>query len=304
MGTGNPIHKRTWFRNIFTELAGFAEDLTCPDVEAALETRATPCFRFICFSGDSMVQLQDESVISMNDLKIGDYVADGSGSYSRVYSFGHYSKGMEGRYLQLHMKDSNQPLEISHDHMVFVGPSRAVPANSVSVGDHLQLSSGKKAEVTKIVTVTKQGAFAPFTESGSIVVNGVIASSYAAVNGNENIMIGGVKVVSHHWAAHLFQAPHRLVCAMMTCENESYNEEGMSFWIAGPLKVALWFIDQNEVVKASLLFPVIPLLLLCTLAEMLVSSSVGVALLVLAATLKTKGAVFGGSRKGVKSSSD
>lgn len=253
-----------------------------------------------------MVQLQDESVVSMNDLKIGDYVADGSGSYSRVYSFGHYSKGMEGRYLQLHMKDSNQPpLEISHDHMVFVGPSRAVPASTVSVGDHLQLSSGKRAVVTKVVTVTKQGTFAPFTESGSIVVNGVIASSYAAVNGDENIMIGGVKVLSHHWAAHLFQAPHRLVCALTTCENESYNEEGMSFWIAGPLKVALWFIEQNDVVKALLLFPVIPLLLLCVLAEMLVSSSVGVALLVLAATLKAKGAVFGGStRKGAKSSSD
>ena len=67
-------------------------------------------------------------------------------------------------------------MEISHDRLVFVRTNvvarRSIPASSVVVGDELFTSDGA-AKVTKIARITRRGAFAPFTGSGTLVVNGV-----------------------------------------------------------------------------------------------------------------------------------
>ena len=51
----------------------------------------------------------------------------------------------------------------------------------VGVGDKLLMGAGGVIKVTKIATVNRQGAFAPFTESGTIVVSDILASSYVSL---------------------------------------------------------------------------------------------------------------------------
>jgi hypothetical protein len=70
-----------------------------------------------CFSGDTMVQIQDQKgPIAMKNLKVGDNVLTASGSYEQVFSFGHRHNNIEAEFL--HFLPSG--LEISPDHMVLV----------------------------------------------------------------------------------------------------------------------------------------------------------------------------------------
>ena len=66
--------------------------------------------------------------------------------------------------------------EALRNHMVFVQEgsfSKDVPVSAVNVGDKLVVANGDSVstEVRKIERVTRQGAFAPFTKTGTIVVS-------------------------------------------------------------------------------------------------------------------------------------
>mmetsp|Transcript_16882 Transcript_16882/g.24983 ORF Transcript_16882/g.24983 Transcript_16882/m.24983 type:complete len:574 (-) Transcript_16882:97-1818(-) len=216
-----------------------------------------------CFSPENDVIVADKGRVPMNELKIGDMVQTGGGKFSRIYSFGHYAPNSKSEYLQLHVENRNIPLEITKDHMVFVETRGTVPAFAVSVGDSLLVADSNVAKVKKITTVNRVGAFAPFTESGTIVVNGVLASSYVSLQEDESgsLVVGGTKILSMHWLAHALQAPHRLICHLSTsfCDNETYTKEGISHWVHGPLIFSKWLLRQP-----SLLLGIasIPLLLL------------------------------------------
>jgi len=133
--------------------------------------------------------------------------------------------------------------------MVFVQEgyfSKSVPASSVNVGDKLIVANGDAvAEVRKIERVTRRGAFATFTKTGTIVVSGIVASNY--------ISLMDETPVSMQWMAHAFNAPHRMVCALSfeICENETYTN-GISDWVYNPLQLGLWLAQQNAVVKFSI----------------------------------------------------
>ena len=114
----------------------------------------------------------------MDSIKIGDSVRVGPGNeFARVYSFGHYDKNMHAEYVQIRTDVSASPLELTKDHMVFVQDgsfSKSVPASAVNVGDKLVVANGDGVtEVRKIKRVTRRGAFAPFTKTGTIVVSDV-----------------------------------------------------------------------------------------------------------------------------------
>ena len=196
----------------------------------------------------------------MEDVEIGDMVHAGDhNKYSRVYSFGHRNHHNYAQYLQLHFR-RDQPLEISHDHMVFVDKLGAVPASMVGVGDEILLGAGGVIKVTKISTVNRQGAFAPFTESGIIVVSDILASSYVSLQEESaNFQVAGVSIVSMQWLAHAFQAPHRMVCRWNSefCKTETYTEEGISKWVYGPFLASEWLLEQHAVIMAVLSVPIV-----------------------------------------------
>jgi len=247
-----------------------------------------------CFSSENKVLVVNKGYVSMDQLQIGDTVQVGKGEkFSRIYSFGHYSRHTKAEYLQFHLENNKNnnnnspPLEITENHMVFVvgkthrsNSNNPIPASGVSVGDYLvtisdddnskRIATTTTSRVIAIKKVNRIGAYAPFTETGTIVVNNVLASSYVSLQDNEtsgNLVLSGIKVISMHWLAHTLQVPHRLFCQINSfCSNEKYTEkEGISYWVYGLLIISKWLLQREHIIILSIL--TIPLILLAIVLQ-------------------------------------
>ena len=211
-----------------------------------------------CFPGEATLDVSGRGLVALKDVKIGDRVlVDGDGHFEKIYGFGHKDQKGLNNYLQL-TTASGARLEISKDHLIFVSGKGTVPASQVTLGDKLFVLNDLDA-VQSITNVTRRGAYAPFTPSGTIIVDGIKTSSFVALQDSPDLVIGGVSTgLSFHWMEHTFELPHRLWCShIASCENEEYTQEGISKWADGPHKVALWFLTQNGTVMlfcALLLF--------------------------------------------------
>jgi hypothetical protein len=229
-----------------------------------------------CFSEANTVDVIKKGVISIKDLQIGDFVMAFDGTYDRVYSFGHYQPNSKTEYYQIHLQGRRQPLEISKDHLLFV-ENKAIPASHVTVGDMVNLGTGESAKVKEIHIVLRSGAYAPFTMSGTIIVSGVVASSYVTLQQNSRVLVvGGYRTpISMHWLAHVFQSPHRLVCLINVayCKSESYSTEGISTWVKGPLHLCQWLLQQSGLVLTAILAPAFLLAILAYVIEAVFSES-------------------------------
>jgi len=205
-----------------------------------------------------MVEVMDSRQwIRMESLQIGDMVRVEGGSFSKVYSFGHYDPDMSATYLQIHVQDKTRkgspPLEISEHHLIYtIVPGRnttvTIPASMLKVGDQLVLSSGAATTVSKIIkNVSRKGAYAPFTMSGNIVVSDILASNYISMI-DTTTLPRITKMM--HWMAHAFQTPHRLVCSWdltqrQFCENETYTN-GLSNWIYASYHLVRWMTETSH----------------------------------------------------------
>jgi hypothetical protein len=251
---------------------------------------------FGCFSGISLVLTKDRGHVRMNQIQIGDVVHVGHNKYSRVYSFGHHNDMTSTEFLQLRTGDHT--IETTSDHMVFVEQWGAIPASIVQVGDNLVLGTGNPATVTKITTVKRQGAYAPFTESGTVVVNGVVASSYISLqNGSAFFRVGGFNVVSMHTLAHALQAPHRMACGIGLCRTETYTVEGVSTWVYGPFLASKWLMEQNDVVILAIGIPVVVAGVLMYIVEAIYTNAIFLCLAMAAVTSLTYHSSFTNSRR-------
>lgn len=241
---------------------------------------------FGCFAAQSTVHVLNKGSVAMKDLAIGDLVKVNGGKFSEVYSFGHSEQDVVGSYLSIDAGLA-KPLLITPDHMVFV-ENKPVRASAVSVGDKLSLVDGF-VTVKKITAVSAPGAFAPFTKEGSIVVDSVVASSYVSLQDESNFIIGGVNTFNMHYLAHIFQAPHRLVCEINSafCASESY-ENGVSVWVATPLAAAQWLVKQNPVVMTAAFIPAFAFVLVAAVAEAVVVSPVMVLAAIAAALFMSR----------------
>ena len=126
-----------------------------------------------CFPGHSLVDTPD-GTIRMDEIEVGTLIHDGS-SYSRVVGFLHRSIDIAPtQYLSINF-DNDQQLEISPKHCIFLADGHDMFARDVQVGD--VMASG---QVVRSIDRTKYNSlFAPLTETGTVMVNGVLASCYA-----------------------------------------------------------------------------------------------------------------------------
>lgn len=252
---------------------------TCSDSSsgtfACAETDQAICGpSVICFAGDVSVDVQDHrGSILMKHLSIGDKVHVGNNRYEPVYSFGHYDAKASATFLKIQTSAAT-PLLVSADHMVKVQSRGFVPASNLAEGDKLIVGSTGGADilVTSIHTVTAKGVFAPFTPSGTIVVNGILASSFVVLDGSQlnSLSIIGSLQLSHQWLAHTFEFPHRLACHYLShqCPNETYTANGVSTWVARPLHASQWMLRQdNIVVRCTFLILVTIILALFAILE-------------------------------------
>ena len=227
-----------------------------------------------CFSALGMVLTQDKGTITMDSLQVGDFVQVGENEFSRIYSLAHLAPEVESDFLQIFTKGKEAPLEITGRHMVYA-KGTPIRADSIKVGDTLH----DENMVTDIKVVKRAGLYAPLTETGDIVVNGIKASNYVA------FMDHGL--VNQHYLAHYFFSFQRTICRVNfdLCENETHTaDEGFSTWSNWGIQLYMLgnylpAIAQHIVILAALLvLPVFYTLEQLTLSPFLGFATIGYAL--------------------------
>jgi hypothetical protein len=164
-----------------------------------------------CFAASTKVEVLGRGSISMKDIEKGDMVLTTKGRYEPIYTFGHHAPDAVATFLEIRTPSSI--LRLTKDHMVYINQSHhAIAASQLSVGDLLRTVRSAIGEpILAIREVNDRGLYAPFTPSGKIVVNGIIASVYMTVFGGKFINLGWIDL-SPHWMSHSILFPHRLLC--------------------------------------------------------------------------------------------
>ncbi|CAB9525385.1 Desert hedgehog protein [Seminavis robusta] len=214
----------------------------------------TPAPTDACFSGDATTVVKDKGVMKMKDLRVGDHVmTDESGDFSPIYAFGHFQPDQASTFLQLHT-GNDKPIEISAEHLIFLaGQDSPVRADAVQVGDSLRgiRANGQELQVSRITTVNKEGVFAPFTQSGTLVVDGAVASSYISLKGalsTTGLSFLEIKTMNHH-QIHTVLAPLRLFCMGTIITHDVHmcstlNEDGISHAVSALTNATEWVQSQ------------------------------------------------------------
>lgn len=168
----------------------------------------------LCFSSANTVLVQGKrAAVPIEDVQVGNYVQSSQTGYefSRVISLAHKDDTSHGEYLQITAGMS--VIEISPQHMLYMLDKASV-AKDIKVGDILS----NNQQVTKIKSLKRRGLYAPLTESGTIVVSGVQASTYVAFFD-----------LDADWQAeyyHALLAPLRFVCDwnIKYCQGETHTD--------------------------------------------------------------------------------
>ncbi|KAI4873061.1 hypothetical protein NFI96_025484 [Prochilodus magdalenae] len=170
-----------------------------------------------CFPGGALVTLEDGSRKAMHELQPGDQVLaslqnDGSGQliYSEVIAFLDRSPAARQQFYTL-VTDSGATLSLTAAHLVFVaegncsGPAaseklQTIFASQVRPGQCVVWARGQGQEghlsrVSRVKMREDTGTFAPLTRHGTVVVNDIVSSCYAATD--------------QHWLAHWAFGPLR-----------------------------------------------------------------------------------------------
>lgn len=156
-----------------------------------------------CFPADAVVQVSDGQGSGafktyskeMKELRIGDRVLasrpDGSLFYDEIYMFGHKEPSQRAAFVRLET-DSGHVLAVTPDHHVFVvrnSTSMEIPAGKALIADQLYVApQNRKAQhdhlsLESIVSITmskEKGLYNPYTLSGTIVVNRILASVHSS----------------------------------------------------------------------------------------------------------------------------
>ena len=251
------------FRTLRSVFGADARSLrSCPSTECVCETFTCPAdvggSIGFCFSANTMVDVQNRGRIRMDRLQVGDRVkVNQDGDYETVYAFGHRDASASTRFLALYWQDQPEALEITKEHMLLVQKSNStkpsmIPAQLVKVGDHVVSASGEMLRIHRIRYVYRQnGAFVPFTKSGTIVVNGVVASNYISMQGETLRMNDGVEIpVSMQWIGHTFVTPYRIYCTWTSCRHH-----GGDLLVTTLLPSASWYFDLHPLFMWVLLVP-------------------------------------------------
>lgn len=177
-----------------------------------------------CFPGDTLVTLEGGATKPMRDLRLGDRVltsaaADSFGPlvYSPVLSFLDRQPNTTKSFFVIGTR-AGLNITLTAAHLIFVtdcpslagetrkdsaGELRTVFASEVRPGQCVLTAQNEAAlsVVTFVEERSGSGLYAPLTHSGSIVVNGVLASCYAALDS--------------HRLAHWVLAPLRFFYSLM-----------------------------------------------------------------------------------------
>jgi hypothetical protein len=200
---------------------------------------------FGCFPGTAKVRVLHRGTLEISALRIGDLVHVGGEKFDRVYSFGHRNTSLKGKFLTV--ESTAGTLTLTPEHLVLLATGEFVTASTIRDGDQLVEGTNKKATTVISVGHTEvKGLFAPFTPSGVIVVDNIVASTF--IGFDPDILRFGPLQFSFQWLAHALEFPHRLAChyTRWSCHNEEYTESGLSEWIVAPYRAAQWLLSPDR----------------------------------------------------------
>lgn len=129
-----------------------------------------------CFPGESYLELQNGNMIPMSQLKLGDVVKTGHGTYSPVFAFTHKIVGGSRQFIRI-WTTSGHSISATSGHFIYASGALKA-AGAVRQGDVLTLGNGKYSTVTAVEVVSLGGLYNPQTLHGDIVVDGVLSSTY------------------------------------------------------------------------------------------------------------------------------
>jgi len=127
-----------------------------------------------CFPGDATVDVYGRGATRMASLSVGDRVLIENGEFEPVLSFLHKVPGVAKAMTMVH---SQGTFQASENHIVFTSRGD-MPVSALRPGDELLMQSGPSTILAIGHENTATGMYAPFTASGALVVDGVVASNY------------------------------------------------------------------------------------------------------------------------------
>jgi Hint module len=214
-----------------------------------------------CFSATATLFVRGKGLVAMQDAEVGDMVRTTSDdTFEPLYAFGHRDKEQEATFLKI--TTDSKSLEVTGAHLIYLsGKTRPVRADSIKVGDQLQAANGSRTVVKDIGYVVKAGLYAPLVPSGRLWVDGVLVSSYIALQEEDNEFfstLNGLLKIPHDGFAHLYLSPFRVVCMGMTDKPcHVMNTKGIPLYIA-------WGMDTIHMVHHSTKAYAQPLFVLIT----------------------------------------
>ncbi|KAF4089568.1 hypothetical protein AMELA_G00067330 [Ameiurus melas] len=162
-----------------------------------------------CFPGSAHVRLKDGAMKKVKDLKVGDEVLAADEFGNLVYSeFIMFVDRDDVRRRVFHVIETRNPptrIALTAAHLLFIVQNSTLTetfASDITPGQEVMIldEGGRSLHavmVDRIYEEEREGSFAPLTGHGTIVVDDILASCYAAVQ-NQKL-------------AHLAFAPVRLV---------------------------------------------------------------------------------------------
>jgi desert hedgehog protein len=144
-----------------------------------------------CFPAKSMIITERNGPQHISTLMIGDKVlashSDGNLFFDDVYMFGHKNMDVKAQFVKL-QTSGKASLRLTSDHLVPIvrdGHRLVIHSKDVQVGDLVQVHSANATSATFESIITKSivsdvGLFNPYTLSGTIVVDGVVASCHSS----------------------------------------------------------------------------------------------------------------------------
>ncbi|XP_048240427.1 sonic hedgehog protein-like [Haliotis rufescens] len=141
-----------------------------------------------CFPQNAEVVSHTNGSILMKDIQIGEQLmsvsSNGEITYSPVFLFGHANSNVTSEFINIITRQVS--IKLSPDHHIYTKYDNqivTVPSRQITRGNVIfRLDSNNNRlvedEVTDICFCIEKGLYAPFTMSGTLVVEGVLASCY------------------------------------------------------------------------------------------------------------------------------
>uniref|UniRef100_A0AC34RLL8 Uncharacterized protein n=1 Tax=Panagrolaimus sp. JU765 TaxID=591449 RepID=A0AC34RLL8_9BILA len=210
-----------------------------------------------CFTADTLV-MTENGPIRMDELKVGDKIevaVDNSTNLDEVISFVHRLPETVANFVRIMLVDGTE-VKLTPQHFIHkISCSEPVLKNikqvyavEIAVGDCLLKQNKDRAfvpiRVGSISTTEEKGVYSPMTESGTIVVNQIMASCHNVVKS---------ETLSHTFFKTVLKV-ERSIRQFFTYINGDKSEVHLPFGVEFIFKALHHFIPENtfEIYKQEL----------------------------------------------------